>query len=52
MDIVLGVLLGFFFTEIERRRHPVSRGQSQPLNQQKILDLTYATDQLQQQRPL
>ena len=48
MDIILGVLLGFIFTEIERRRHPVNRGQSQPLDQQKILDLTFATDELQQ----
>jgi hypothetical protein len=48
MDIILGLLLGFVFTEIERRRHPVSGGQPKSIDEQKVLDLTFVTDELQQ----
>ena len=48
MDVIIGLLLGFFFTEMERRRHPVNSPNAKPLNQQKVLDMTYATDELQQ----
>ena len=48
MDVILGLLLGFFFTEMERRRHPVNSPKPKRLDQQKVLDMTYATDELQQ----
>ena len=48
MDIILGLLLGFFCTEIERRRHPTNKQQVQPLDERKVLDLTFAADDLQQ----
>ena len=48
MDVILGLLLGFFFTEIERRGHPANNPKAKPLDQQKVLDMTYATDELQQ----
>ena len=48
MDVILGLLLGFFFTEMERRRHPTYSPNAKPLDQQKVLDMTYATDELQQ----
>ena len=52
MDVILGLLLGFFFTEMERRRHPANSPKAKRLDQQKVLDMTYATDELQQRSRL
>ncbi len=51
MDIIIGLLLGFFFTELERRRHHTNKSQ-QPIDERKVMNHVFALDELQQREKL
>jgi len=48
MDIILGLLLGFFFTELERRQQNPNKRHSVSVDERKVMDHVFSVDELQQ----